>query len=316
VESPPNHLEHTIAVSAPPSSAFRVIAEAVNWPIVFLPTIHLERDDLGGGEERIHVWALANNEVKAWTSIRNVDPDHLTVQFRQEKSSPPIGAMSGEWIVEPQGDGGSLVRLLHDFRAIDDDPASLQWIAEATDRNSQTELATLKAAAEQADERESLIVQWDDTVPSTGGGADEAWEFMWNAREWPSRVPHVARMSLEEPEPNVQVMEMDTVTKDGSPHTTKSIRVGFPKRKLVYKQTTPPALLSVHLGHFLIEDTPDGWTLTSRHIAMIRPEKITEVLGTDATLQSAREYIESALTANSRVTMEHAKAFAEGAKVG
>jgi aromatase len=314
VESSSTHLEHSIAVAAAPSAAFRVIADAVNWPIVFLPTIHLDRDDLGGGKERIHVWALANDEVKAWTSIRDLDPDRLTVQFRQEKSSPPIGAMSGEWIVEAQPDGGSLVRLLHDFSAIDDDPAALQWIADATDRNSKTELATLKAAAEQSDERDSLIVQWDDSVPSTGD-PEAAWEFMWNAREWPSRVPHVERMSLEEPEPNIQLMEMDTKTKDGSAHTTKSIRVGFPMRRLVYKQTTPPTLLSVHTGHFLIEDAPEGFLLTSRHTAMIKPEAIAQVLGADATVQDARDFIQSALTANSRVTMEHASAFAERAKV-
>ena len=315
MESPFTHLEHSIAVSAAPSAAFRVIADAGSWPLVFLPTIHLDRDDLGGGEERIHVWALANDEVKAWTSIRNLDPDRLTVQFRQEKSSPPIGAMSGEWIVEAQADGGSLVRLLHDFRAIDDDPAALQWIADATDRNSQTELATLKAAAEQADERDALIVQWDDSVASTGA-ADDAYEFVWNAREWPSRLPHVGKMRLEEPEANVQVMEMDTVTKDGSAHTTKSIRLGFPRRRIVYKQTMPPTLLSVHTGHFLIDETPEGCTLTSRHTAIIKPEAVAEVLGADATVQDAREYIQSALTANSRVTMEHAGAFAEGAKVG
>lgn len=315
MESPSNHLEHSIAVAAAPAAAFRVIADAVNWPLVFLPTIHLDREDLGGGEERIHVWALANDEVKAWTSIRNLDPDRLTVRFRQEKSSPPIGAMSGEWIVEAQGDGGALVRLLHDFSAIDDDPASLQWIADATDRNSQTELATLKAAAEQAEERDSLLVQWDDSVPSTGA-ADDAYDFVWNAREWPSRLPHVAKMTLDEPEPNVQVMEMDTVTKDGSAHTTRSIRVGFPKRKIVYKQTTPPTLLSVHTGHFLIDKAPEGCLLTSRHSAIIKPEAIATVLGADATLEDARQYIESALTANSRVTMEHAAAFAEGARVG
>jgi aromatase len=315
VESPPTHLEHTIAVSAAPSSAFRVIADAVNWPLVFLPTIHLDREDLGGGEERIHVWALVNNEVKEWTSIRNVDPDRLTVQFRQEKSSPPIGAMGGEWIVEAQPGGGSLVRLLHDFRAIDDDRAALQWIADATDRNSQTELATLKAAAEQADERDALIVQWDDSVASTGAAAD-AYEFVWNAREWPSRLPHVGKMTVEEPEPTVQVMEMETVTKDGSAHTTKSIRISLPNRKIVYKQTTLPVLLSVHTGHWLFEDTLEGCMLTSRHTAMIKPEAIAEVLGANATVQDAREYIQSALTANSRVTMEHAKAFAEQAKVG
>jgi aromatase len=314
VESPSTHTEHSIAVSAPPSAVFGVIADVVNWPLVFTPTIHLDRDDLGGGAERIHVWALANNEVKEWTSIRHLDHDRLTVQFRQEKSSPPIGAMSGEWIVEAQPDGGSLVRLLHDFSAIDDDPANVEWISDAVDRNSQTELATLKAAAELAGERHSLLVQWDDAVPSTGPAA-EAYEFVWNAREWPSRLPHVARMSLEEPEPNIQVMEMDTETKDGSAHTTKSIRVAFPTGKIVYKQTTLPILLSVHTGHWLFEDTPEGCMLTSRHTAVIKPEAIAEVLGADATVEQARDYIQSALTANSRVTMEHAKAFAEEAKV-
>lgn len=314
MESPSTHTEHSIAVSAPPVAAFGVITDAVDWPLVFTPTIHLDRDDLGGGAERLHVWALANNEVKEWKSLRQLDHDRLTVQFRQEKSSPPIGAMSGEWIVEAQPDGGSLVRLLHDFRAIDDDPAAVQWIVEAVDRNSQTELATLKAAAERAGEADSLLFRWDDSVASAGAAAD-GYEFVWNAREWPSRLPHVARMSLEEPEPNIQVMEMDTKTKDGSAHTTKSIRVGFPTRKIVYKQTTLPVLLSVHTGHWLFEDTPEGCVLTSRHTAVIKPEAIAEVLGTDATVEQAREYIQSALTANSRVTMEHAKAFAEQAKV-
>ena len=180
-----------------------------------------------------------------WTSIRNLDPDRLTVQFRQGKSSPPIGAMSGEWIVEGQPDGGSLVRLLRNFSAIDDDPAALRWIANATDRNSQTELATLKAAAEQADERDSLIVQWGDSVPSTGA-ADDAYEFVWNAREWPSRLPHVSKMTLEEPEPNVQVMEMDTVTKDGSAHTTKSIRVGFPRWRSVQADDAADAAVGAY----------------------------------------------------------------------
>lgn len=315
MEAPSSHTEHSIAVSAAPSAAFGVIADVLNWPLVFTPTIHIDRDDLGGGAERIHVWALANNEVKEWKSIRHLNRDRLTVQFQQEKSSPPIAAMSGEWIVEAQPDGGSRVGLLHDFRAIDDDPAAVRWITDAVDRNSQTELATLKAAAEQANERDSLLVQWDDSVASTGAAVD-AYEFVWNAREWPSRLPHVARMSLEEPEPNIQVMEMDTKTKDGSAHTTRSIRVGFPMWKIVYKQTTLPILLSVHTGHWLFEDASEGSMLTSRHTAMIKPEAIAEVLGADASVQDAREYIQSALTANSRVTMEHAKAFAEEAKVG
>ena len=91
MESLPNHLEHTIAVSAAPASAFRVIADAVNWPLVFLPTIHLDREDLGGGEERIYVWALVNDEVKEWTSVRNVDPDRLTAVLKRYSGPAAAG---------------------------------------------------------------------------------------------------------------------------------------------------------------------------------------------------------------------------------
>ncbi len=44
--------------------------------------------------------------------------------------------MGGTWVIEELPDGGSLVRLLHDYRAVDDDPGGLAWIDEAVDRNS------------------------------------------------------------------------------------------------------------------------------------------------------------------------------------
>ena len=56
--------------------------------------------------------------------------------------------MGGTWIIEPAGEGASRVRLLHDYRAVDDDPEGLAWIDQAVDRNSRSELAALKANVE------------------------------------------------------------------------------------------------------------------------------------------------------------------------
>ena len=78
----------------------------------------------------------------------------------------------------------------------------------------------------------------------------------------------------------------------------------------------PHLLQHLKLLADFFEDTADGCLLTSRHTAMIKPEAIAGELGADATVQTARDYIQTALTANSRATMEHAKAFAEAAKAG
>jgi aromatase len=137
-------VEHEIVVSAPAAAVYRLIAEVENWPFVFPPTIHVDHVERGGREERIRIWATANGEAKSWTSRRTLDPERLRIGFRQEVSAPPVAAMGGAWVVEPVSEAASRVRLLHDYRAVDDDPGGLAWIDEAVDRNSRSELAALK----------------------------------------------------------------------------------------------------------------------------------------------------------------------------
>ena len=94
-----------------------------NWPRLFPPTVYVDHGwSVTGSEERIRIWATANGEAKNWTSRRALDPEALRISFRQEVSSPPVAAMGGTWIVEPITADESRVRLLHDYRAVDDDP--------------------------------------------------------------------------------------------------------------------------------------------------------------------------------------------------
>jgi hypothetical protein len=105
-------------------------------------------------------------------------------------------------------------------------------------------------------------------------------------------------------------MEMDTVTADGSAHTTRSIRVCLPYESIVYKQLVPPALLLGHSGAWTFEDTADGAVVTAEHTVAIDPAAVAGVLGEGATIARAREFLRSALGANSRTTLAHAGAFA------
>jgi aromatase len=307
-------VEHEITISAPADAVYRLIAEVENWPRIFPPTVYVDHVERSADSERIRIWATANGTAKNWTSRRVLDPAAGRIEFRQEVSAPPVAAMGGTWIIEPLAGGESRVRLLHDYRAIDDDPDDLKWIDEAVDSNSRHELAALKTNVELAVASDDLLMSFADTV-RIDGSAKDVYDFINEAHLWKDRLPHVARVSLTEDTPGLQVLEMDTLTKDGSTHTTKSVRVTFPHQRIVYKQITVPALMTLHTGYWLFEESTDGsggLNATSQHTVVINPANIARILGEDATVADAKEYVRNALSTNSRATLGHARNYAEG----
>ncbi|MFF8405627.1 aromatase/cyclase [Streptomyces sp. NPDC014846] len=303
-------VEHEITVAAPAEAVYRLIAEVRNWPRIFPPTIYVDHVEQDGDTERIRIWATANGEAKNWTSRRILDRENLRIEFRQEVSTPPVAAMGGTWIIESLSATESRVRLLHDYRAVDDDPEGLAWIDEAVDRNSRSELAALKKNVELAHAAEDLTFSFEDTV-HIAGSAKDVYDFINEADRWSERLPHVATVRLTEDTPGLQTLEMDTRAKDGSTHTTKSYRVTFPHRRIAYKQVTLPALMTLHTGYWTFADTETGVAASSQHTVTINTANIARILGEDATVEDARTFVRDALSTNSRATLGHAKDYAE-----
>jgi aromatase len=303
-------VEHEIKVLAPAEAVYQIIADVAHWRQIFPPTVHVEHLERGDEQELIQIWATANGEAKTWTSRRVLDPTALRIRFRQQVSQPPVAAMGGTWVIEPISEAESLVRLQHDYRAVDDDPAKLEWIDMAVDRNSRAELAALKTNAELATSAPELLLTFDDIV-QINGSAKDVYDFINEAQRWPERLPHVARVSLQEDTPGLQILDMDTRTKDGSVHTTKSVRVAFPHTKIFYKQIQTPALMTLHTGHWLLAEKPGGVTATSQHTVVINEANIAKVLGDQASIEDARTFVRTALSTNSLTTLEHAKKYAE-----
>jgi aromatase len=186
----------------------------------------------------------------------------------------------------------------------------LAWIDRAVDRNSEAELQALKANVALATRRADLVLSFEDRV-HVDGSAKDVYDFINEARLWKDRLPHVAAVSLTEESPGLQVLEMDTLTRDGSRHTTRSVRVCFPDTKIVYKQTVLPALMTLHTGYWLFEDTGDGVLATSQHTVVLNEANITAVLGDDADVDQARTFVRDALSGNSLATLGHARDHAE-----
>lgn len=306
------YVEHEITVSAPADRVYELIADVQNWPQLFGPTVHAECVARDGQSEQIRIWATANGTVKTWTSRRQHDPGAMTIGFRQERSQHPVGGMGGTWTIEPRAGGKCHVRLAHDYFAATGEPADLDWIAKAVDRNSTEELHALKSAAE-ADSSGALLT-FADTVDVDGAAAD-VFDFINDAQLWEERLPHVLRVSLQEDGPGLQVLEMDTRAGDGSVHTTKSVRVCEPHHRIVYKQIVLPGLLTLHTGRWLIaERAPSRVSVTSEHTVRIDESRIAGILGDDANLASAQAFVRGALSGNSLATLKHAKSYAESAR--
>ncbi|MET8772659.1 aromatase/cyclase [Streptomyces sp. NPDC004658] len=305
-----HHTSHTVLVQAPPEAVYAIVSDVAQWPLRFVPNVHVEHLERTATTERIRIWATANGEVRTWISRRELDPVAHRVVFRQEVSSPPVAAMRGEWIITPAGDGASHLELTHDFQAVDDDPAGVEWITRATDRNSAAELDAVRELAEGYARLGELELTFEDSV-HVDGASDDVFDFLYQAQEWPARLPHVDRLELTEDVPGIQVMAMDTRTADGSVHTTRSIRVALGRERIVYKQTEVPALMTAHTGEWSLVPAGDGVLVTSRHSVTIRPDAVPGVLGENATVADARAFVQRALSTNSTATLRHARAYAE-----
>jgi aromatase len=304
---------HEVNVAAPAGVVYGLISDAVQWPLFFPPNVHVERLEFDGASERLRMWATANGQVKSWTSRRVLDPARRRIEFRQELPASPVQSMGGTWIVEPLDANRSKLTLLHDFTVAGDAADDVAWVERATDTNSRAELDNLSRLAERWSQLDDLVLSFEDSV-RVNGPAELVYDFLYRVADWPQLVPHVSRLELTEDQPGVQVMAMDTVTADGSTHTTESVRVCFPHAgRIVYKQTATPLLMAAHTGEWSVVPDETGVTVTSQHSVVLRPENIESVLGPDADVQTARRYVREALGRNSGATLALAKKHAESA---
>jgi aromatase len=305
-------LVHRHVADAPAATLYGLVADVSRWPVVFGPSLYVEHLERGERDERFRLWATVAGEVKTWTSRRTLDEEDLRITFRQERSQSPIASMGGSWTFHPLSDHRTEIVLTHEFTATAGGQV-LDDLSAAVDRNSTEELAALARIAELGHPPEEVVYSFEDTF-EFDGAAEDGYAFIHRSDLWPDRLPHVDRVVLREDVPGVQDMEMDTVTADGSTHTTKSVRICFPHQRIVYKQLLPPALLFGHSGAWSFEDRPEGGAvITARHTVAINPAAVATILGPDVTLPDARRYVREALGGNGKSTMAHAGAHARQA---
>lgn len=296
--------EHRISVAAPPDTVYALLADVTGWPLVFGPTLHVEMLEHTGISEKFAIWATAGDDVAHWTSRRTLDAGARRIRFRQQTPRAPLATMGGEWIVTPEG-AGTLVRLTHDFTMRADATIGPDAVRAVVDANSDAELAALRRHAEQT-ETADLVFDFEDTV-DVDGPADAVHDFLWRADKWPGVLPHVASLTLTEDADGIQTMAMDVRNHRGEEHSLRSIRIGRPGHRIIYKQLVLPPVATAHLGEWIVTGTPTGARAVGRHRIALNPAGIAAVLGPDTNLEEAKAAVREAIGGNSRTTLRLAK---------
>ncbi|WDZ83575.1 SRPBCC family protein [Micromonospora cathayae] len=292
-------VERQTVVDAPPQALVDLLDDVPAWPRFDPEGVHAHRLTDGGGG-RYRYWTLAGDTaVRVWRLGCRTDraDGRITFEAVPEDGGPPV---SGHWWLRERG-AGTLVRLRL-TSAGGTDVATL-------DRAAGAQLDTLRRAYRHRTEATPTVVTTDDSV-LVAGSPHRAYDYLYDVRSWPHRLPHVSRLTLTEQPRNVQFFEMDAVLPDGTRHTTRSVRLCFPTRLIVYKQLTPAALMEGQLGRWRCEPTPEGTRLTAQHTLILKPGSLA-TLGIAPGAPDARQRLRDLFSTNSRTSLRLAKSWVE-----
>jgi C7-C12 aromatase (ARO/CYC) len=299
-----------VTVPAPPEAVYTVVSDLSSWPQYHPSAVHAEICERDSTGVLVQHWAVTGpSSVRTWRARWEFDPGRHLIRFVHERPPAPLTALEGAWILEPE-DGGCRVLLRHTLTYAPADHDAAQAITATLTRNARELLETARDTVTRREQLRSLVLSFEDTV-FIAGAAKDVYAFLYDAAAWPDRLPHVARLDLEEPVPGVQFFDMETKAPDGSLHTTRSVRICLPDRLIVYKQTKLPALLDAHTGHWSLVETPEGVLASARHTVTIKPSALG-LLGDTATVPQARRYLRRSLSVHSVRNLTLAKDYAEG----
>ncbi|KAA9166519.1 aromatase [Amycolatopsis acidicola] len=299
-----------VTVAATADAAYATVADLSSWPQFHPPAVHAEvlRRDPGG--TLVRHWAVTGRaSARTWQARWEFDPAARRIRFSHETPPAPLSTLEGEWVFADEHEGTCRATLSHTLTYPPGDEARVRDLVRGIARNTEELLQTARDTAARREELRSLVITFEDTV-FIAGSVHDAYTFLYDAAAWPDRLPHVARLELEEPTPGIQFFDMDTKAPDGSTHTTRSVRVCRAPHLIVYKQTVTPALLDAHTGRWSFVETPEGVLASARHTATIKRSALG-LLGVGTTVRDARRYLRKALSTHSVRNLQLAKEYAE-----
>ncbi|MDI3409426.1 aromatase/cyclase [Streptomyces cavernicola] len=291
-------LSQAIEVDAPAGVVYTLIASAERRPLYFASNVYVERldwYDVRGPSERLRVWALADGEVRSWTSDRVQDSARRTLSFRHDRNTEPAASTGGTASVQPLGPDRCRLTVEHALTFPDDSLEGAACLERNITATTRADLKNLRFLAERWDRLDELLLSFEESV-RIEGPAERVHSFLYDVESWFKHLPHVRGVHLTEPQTGVQKVTMALDADGGTEQDITSVRLCFPHAgRIVHKETKPRKLLAAHCGEWSIVSDENGATVTSQHHVVLREQDVEQVLGPGAGLGDARRHVRAEL---------------------
>lgn len=253
------HLQHEIEIDRDSDTIFSALADVESWPDIFSPTLTSRRISDHGDSEIIEIAALSNGVPHRWKSRRRFFYEDNAIEFEQIEPNPILSSMLGKWEVISLNSSSCLVRLFHDFSMAEGSDESFDFIKLAVNSNSERELQDLKLALEASFSSQGDVFFRSSNEIILDSSPEFAYEFIRDAKEWRSYVPHVASVNVTNLGDGFQFFELDTVDDRGDHFFTESYRT-FDDINLcvTFKQTKLPDFMCLHNGSWVFQSHLSG----------------------------------------------------------
>jgi ribosome-associated toxin RatA of RatAB toxin-antitoxin module len=184
---------HSIQCGAPPEVVYAVISDSAQWPELLAPCDRVTVLESDAGGELIEVRARVGGVPMCWRSRRTFRPEVHGVDAAIVEPMPLVADMRTSWRIVPVDAGTSLVVLEHDYTlraevaGLVDEVATHEqahrFIADGIHRNSTTELADIRAAAEcRVAERRTGAARHSVVCVAP---VDTVYQLVRDTRNWP-----------------------------------------------------------------------------------------------------------------------------------
>ncbi|MGW0396182.1 aromatase/cyclase [Streptomyces sp. NPDC003042] len=308
-----HRMSFAVDAAAPAGVLYGLVADTTPWPLYVPDTVHVERLDFDGIRDRYSLWAGADGDLRQSVWRRTLDPERLRIDFHQEVPAAPVTSTGGSWGVERLAPGWSRLTLEQYVTIAGNRASDVERTRAATEAAGRAALARFKELAERWNGLDALKLSFEDSV-RIEGPAEPVYAFLYDVGSWPDRVPHVARVDVVEDRPGIQRVTTDTLTLDGSVHTTESVRLCFPAAgRIVHRQIQPFALLAAHTGEWSVLPDTTGVTVVARHDVLLDEAMVGRVLGRDTDVEQARRYVRESLRREDEAVFRTARQYAREA---
>ncbi|GAA0925276.1 aromatase/cyclase [Virgisporangium aurantiacum] len=281
---------HTVTVEAPAGTVFDLVADVDQSTRFFPGVVHAESAergaDTGADTDVIDRWTLDGEVIRGWRARRTLDRAGGTITFEHVDPRPPVTFTTGRWRFTPDGDARTTVELRHEFGTAD--PAAAAAVAARMEQGITTQLDRLRQVAEQRDEILDLEITYQVSL-LIKGRLEDVYDYFYDARQWPARIPHCLRTDVREDEPDRQLVEMEVTVPSGAVHVTRQARVCFPNDKIMWRQIGGlPPLDQALFGYTRFEQRPDGVLTTSCTTEVLKPAMVAK---RGWTVQEAKDHV-------------------------